>query len=143
MLIGVLSGSLHLLVPHAHLLDGLGRENQRRGGQLARVVLEQRGVEKRNLLNVLSEVENSVFVAHKCRHLSEALKEAIGGRACNIELKSLQDLLFHLQYFWLLELVLRNSEQVFELGRVDLLVLGRDQERGDAQDVQLALLDLL
>ena len=61
----------------------------------------------------------------------------------HLELQSIQHVELHLQNFGPAELVFAHLKQVLKLGRVDLFILSGNQERSDAQNVQLRLFYLL
>ena len=124
VLLCVLGVTLHLFVPHVDLLDTLAREDQGGSGELARVVLEKGSIQESNLLEVLREEEDLVLVAYDRGNFSVALKEAVSRGASQIKLKSHQDLHFHLKNLSLAEFVLRDSQKVLKLRRINLFVLG-------------------
>lgn len=60
-----------------------------------------------------------------------------------MELQDLQHVELHFEDLSSCELVFGNLKQVLQVGWVDLLVLGSDQDGSDTQDVQLRLFYLL
>ena len=71
------------------------------------------------------------------------MQEAVAAWRLDVKLEGLQDLALHVQHLRAGELVLTHLEELLEIWRVDLLVLGRDEQRSDAEDVELGLEDLL
>ena len=139
--LGVSGEFLHMLVPAGRLAKLRSGKNQRGGSQLRRSELEKTSVEQADLKDVLAVEEDFLVLVGAIEH-AVSLEETVGGWCGQNEAESLQNLLLHLEHLVFRELVLADGQKFAQLWRVDLLVLGCDQQCGDAEQVELALLDL-
>ena len=94
-------------------------------------------------MNVLSKEEGLVLAGAVLTDLGKSLKESVGGGREDTELKLGQHFVFHCDNVAASKLVLGDAEQFLQRRRVDLLVFSSDQDRSQAEDVQLTLLNLL
>ena len=65
VLVFVLGCFFHLFVPHVDFFDRFGGEDERGSCQLALVVLQERGIEESDLLDVLCKEENFVIASNQ------------------------------------------------------------------------------
>ena len=134
----------HIFVPGVGaLLKAAAGENETGTRDLRGSIFEQTGIEKGNFLDVLGKEEDLIVISHGGRQLAEALEESVGRGRGNLELNLHQHVEFHLKNFGPGEFVLTHGEQVFEFRRVNFFVLGGNEQRSHAENVQLAFLNLL
>lgn len=88
-------------------------------------------------------IEEHLIVVHDRVEAAVALQEAVCTGSSHAEFKHLEDLSLHLEYHGLSEFVLTDLQEVCNLRWVDLLILGRDKQRGHSKQVQLTLLNAL
>ena len=120
----------------------LRREDHRCSRKLRWLELQQGCVQHGHLHQVLC-VEEYLVVVHDRVEAAVALQESVCTGRSDTEVKHLQDLLLHLEYHGLGEFVLADLQEVRQLRWVDLLILGRNEQRGHSKQVQLTLLNAL
>lgn len=85
-------------------------------------------------MDVLGEEKDLLIVAGGA-DFGESLKESVGRGWKDTELKAGEHLVLHHDHVPTGELVLGDAQQFLETWRVDLLVLGGDQNRGQSENV--------
>ena len=128
----------NLTSPYFELrLQTLTRKYQSRCGNLASVVSKKRGLEHRNLNNVLGEEEDFAVAVLAKYHVPEALEESVCAWRCDVKLQLKEDIELDGDDFGVGEDVVADVDDLVELGLDNLLVLYRNQERGDADFMKL------
>ena len=115
----------------------LAREDQSRRGNLASVVAKKRCLEHRDLNNVLGEEEDLAVAVLAKDHVPEALEESVCAWRRDVELQLKEDIKLDCDDFGVSEDVVADVDDLVKLGLFNLLVLYRNQKRGDADFMQL------
>lgn len=118
----------------------LEREEERGRGEQGGRVLEHPVLDEGQLDQVASEVELPQLQAG---HLGEALEEAEGGGRADVEVQLGEQLVLLLEDLLLVVGLVRDVHEVPHFWRVNLLVLGGDQHRSHAHQLQLSAVDHL
>lgn len=119
----------NLTSPYFELrLQTLTREDQSRRGNLTSVVAKKRGLEHRDLNNVLGEEENFAVAVLAKDHVPEALEESVCAWRRDVELQLKEDIELDGDDFGVGEDVVADVDDLVELGLDNLLVLYRNQE---------------
>lgn len=137
----VLGHLLHFLVPCVDSFDSFGRQYQTCGGNFRWSILEQACIEHWDFDQVLSKEEH--LVVWCCvANFPESLQKSQSWWACYTEVQSRKNHGFHFENVLLREFIFWNIEQIFEVGWINFLVFGWNEQRCDAQEVELRLFDL-